>query len=105
MPWRWRYILRIGIKIIDLKRIIWYDQEEEMKMEFLCGTQLSHALAYVLSNEWSRSWVVDSKWRIQDMALSRCHDCLISWAMVDKDLEHAIKWRVLYIPQDIMIEH
>jgi hypothetical protein len=36
---------------------------------------ISHALAYVISNEWSRSWDLDSKWRI------------------------------LYTPQDSMIEH
>ena len=35
----------------------------------------------------------------------RCHYGLMSWAMVDQDLEHAIKWRVLYVPQDIMVEH
>ena len=66
---------------------------------------ISHALAYVISNEWSRSWVLDFKWIIQVMALSRCHDSLMSWAMVDEDLEHATKWRILYTPQDSMIEH
>ena len=48
---------------------------------------------------------VDFKRRIQVMALSRRHDRLMSWAMADQDLEHAIKWRVLYVPQDIVIEH
>ena len=97
-----RYTLSIGIKIMDLKRTIWYDQEEEMKMNFLCGTQISHALAYVLSHGGSRSWGFDFKRRIQDMALSRCHNSLMSWAMVDQDFEHAIKWRVIYVPQDIL---
>lgn len=55
------YTFDIGIKIIDLKRRMWYNQEEEMKMEFLCGTQVTHALAYVLSNEWSRYY--DRAWR------------------------------------------
>jgi hypothetical protein len=53
-PMNIKIYLGIGLQIIDLKRRIWYDQEEKMKMEFLCGTQVSHALAYVLSNEWSR---------------------------------------------------
>jgi hypothetical protein len=35
--------------MIDLKKIILYDQKEEMKMEFLRETQVSHALAYVLA--------------------------------------------------------
>ena len=48
---------------------------------------------------------VDFKRRIQVMALSRRHDRLMSWVMADQDLEHAIKWRVLYVPQDIEIEH
>jgi lipoate-protein ligase A len=25
--------------------------------------------------------------------------------MVDQDLEHAMKWRILYVPQDIIIEN
>ena len=98
-------MLSIGIKIIDLKRWIWYDQEEEMKMKFLCGTQISHALDYVLSHWGSRSWEFVSKRRIQVMALSRCHVWLMSLVMVEQDLDHAIKWIILYVPQDIVIEH
>jgi hypothetical protein len=37
------------------------------------------------------------------MALGR-HDSITSWIMVDQGLEHAIKWRVLYIPQTITID-
>ena len=73
MPWRQRYNLYIGIKIINSKRRISYDQDLEC-------------------------WIF--KRRIQDMALNRRHDCLMSWDMFDKDLEHATKWRVLYVPQD-----
>jgi hypothetical protein len=39
------------------------------------------------------------------MALSQCHNRLMSRALVDQDLEHVIKSRVLCIPQDIIIEH
>ena len=39
------------------------------------------------------------------MALSKGHDGLMSWAMDDQDLGNAIKWRILYVPQDIVIEH
>jgi hypothetical protein len=48
-------MLSIGIKIIEYKRRIQYDQEEENKIEFLCRTQVIHALAYVLSQGISRS--------------------------------------------------
>jgi hypothetical protein len=48
-----------------------------MKMEFLCENHFSHALAYVLSNGWSRSREFDFKRRTQDISLSRCH--VASW--------------------------
>ena len=54
---------------------------------------------------WSISWECDLNRIIRDMALRRCHDSLISWAMIDLDLEHVIKLRVLYVPQDIEMEH
>jgi hypothetical protein len=38
------------------------------------------------------------------MALSLFHDSLMGLDMVDQDLEHAIKLRFLYVPQDIIIE-
>ena len=88
----WRYIC----DMIKKKKWRWSSYVE---------LNISHALAYVLSNGWSRSWVNDFKRRIHDMALSWCHDSLMSWAMFDHDLEHAIKWRVLYVSQDIVIEH
>ena len=78
IPWRQRYILYIGIKIINSKRRISYDQDLEC-------------------------WIF-KRW-IQDMALNRCHGCLMSWDMVDKDLEHATKWRDIYIPQEIKLEN
>jgi hypothetical protein len=34
------------------------------------------------------------------MALCQGHDCLMSWSMGDQDLEHAIKWRIIYASQD-----
>ena len=58
----WRYIC----DMIKKKKWRWSSYVE---------LNISHALAYGLSNEWSRSWVLDSKWRI------------------------------LYTPQDSMIEH
>lgn len=64
-----------------------------------------HALAYVLSHEGSRSWEVGFKTRIQHMALSRGHDGLMCWALVDQGLEHASKWRIHCVSQDIVIEH
>ena len=64
-----------------------------------------HALAYVLSHKGSRSWEVGFKTRIQHMALSRGHDGLMCWALVDQGLEHASKWRIHCESQDIVIEH
>jgi hypothetical protein len=52
---------------------------------------------------WSSSWNFNFKIRIQDMALGR-HDSITSWIMVDQGLEHAIKWRVLCVPQTITID-
>jgi hypothetical protein len=83
MPWRQWYMLSIGIKITEYKRWIQYDQEEEMKIEFLCRTQVIHALAYVLRKVVSRSREFVYKRRIQDMALCRGHDGLMSWDMID----------------------
>jgi hypothetical protein len=34
------------------------------------------------------------------MALCQGHDSLMNWAMVDQDLEHAIKWRIPYASQE-----
>jgi hypothetical protein len=65
----------------------------------------SDSLAYMLSHVGSRFWEFDYKRRIQDMALCGGHDALMSWAMVDQYIEHAIKWLTLYVPQDILIEH
>jgi hypothetical protein len=39
----------------EYKRRIRYDQEEEMKIEFLCRTEVIHALSYVLSQRISGS--------------------------------------------------
>ena len=48
--------INVYLKILASRSSIWRDkkwyyQEEENNMEFLCGTQISHALAYVLSIE------------------------------------------------------
>ena len=51
----------VELKIIILKRTIWDDQVKEMKMEFLCGTHCCHALAFVWSIGWSRSWEFDQE--------------------------------------------
>jgi hypothetical protein len=39
------------------------------------------------------------------MSLCRGHDKLMSWTIVEQDIEHAIKWRFSYVPQEILIEH
>jgi hypothetical protein len=59
IPWRYIYTLIIGIKIIDVKKGIWYDQEEEIKMEFLCGTKLSDYLAYVFTMDDQTRWTIE----------------------------------------------
>jgi hypothetical protein len=57
------------------------------------------------SHGWSRYWVHDFNGRTKDIALSRWHNNLVSWAMFGHDLEHEIKWKVIYMPQDILIKH
>jgi hypothetical protein len=71
----------------------------------LYETQISHALAYALSHGGSRYWKFDFKIRIEDMDVNQCHNTLMSWTMVNQDLEHVMKWRVIYLPQDIVIDH
>jgi hypothetical protein len=39
------------------------------------------------------------------MALCQGHDGLMSWAMVDQNIDCANKWIILYVPQEILIEH
>ena len=92
-------------------------QEKNSRYGYKSTSWLSHELRYVwqgfgacnqiksslCTSRWS--WVLDFKRRIQDMALNRRHGYLMSWDMVDKDLEHAIKWKILYVPQDIKLEH
>jgi hypothetical protein len=39
------------------------------------------------------------------MPLSQGHDGLVIWAMIDQDLEHAIKWRFVYTSQEILREY
>jgi hypothetical protein len=70
-------------------------------MKLLCENQISYALAYVLSHGGSSAWVLNLKRKIQDMGLSRCRDRLMCLAMSSQDLKHAIKWKVLYVSQDI----
>jgi hypothetical protein len=67
--------------------------------------QVIHSLDYVLSQGDSRFWEFDYKRRMQDTALFQGHVGLLSWAIVYQDLDHAIKWIPLYVPQDIVIEH
>jgi hypothetical protein len=57
---------------IEEKNQIWL--RRKMLMEFICGTQFIHTLAYVLINAWSTSWEFDLKKRIQNIALSQGHD-------------------------------
>ena len=48
--------------VLASRSSIWrdeYDMIKKKKIEFLCGTQIRLALAYVLSHECSRSWVFD----------------------------------------------
>jgi hypothetical protein len=76
-----------------------------MKVEFLCRTHLwSCSCLYVKP----RSFKILSGW-IQEKnswyGSMWGHDGLMSWAMVDQDIEHTSKWRILYVPQDIMMEH
>jgi hypothetical protein len=93
--------LVIVIKISDLKRWIWYNQDEKMKMDFFCGTQISFALAYVLSHGWSRSWEFIFKRRIQDMNICQSHN--VSW--VDSWLTKTYNQMAnYYVRQDIVIE-
>ena len=124
MSWRQRYILYIGIKssirreeshMIKILSIGF--QEKNSRYGSKSASWLSHELRYdwqgfgacnqmkssTCTSSWS--WVLDLKRRIQDMALNRRHGCLMSWDMVDKGLEHAIKWGVRYVPQDIKLEH
>jgi hypothetical protein len=79
--------LSIGNKIIDLK----------------CGTQRKPCSSYVLRFRGSREFGYNR--RIQMMALCQGHDGLMSWAMVDHDLEHAIKWRLFMYLKRYLIEH
>jgi hypothetical protein len=38
------------------------------------------------------------------MALCRVHG-VMSWAMIDQDVDHAFKWRISVIPQEILLEY
>jgi hypothetical protein len=84
--------------------MIWSRRRNEDK-SFCVELNWSHALAYMLSHKGSWSWEFDYKRRILDMALCQGHDGLVSWAMVDQDIEHSIKFRILYLPQESSIEH
>ena len=99
------YTLSIGIKIINLKRRIWYDQERRNEDGVLLWNS-NKPWSSLCDKPWRIKILrVDFKRRIQDKALGRRHDRLICWAMVGRDLEHAIEWIVLYVSQDILIEH
>ena len=113
------HVLNSSMDVMKIKYIPWvlasrssiwreeYDMIKKKKWSWSSCVELSNDPCSSLCDKPWRIKIlrVDIKRRIQDMALSRHHDRLMSWAMIDQDLEHVIKWRVLYVSQDILIEH